>query len=266
MPFSCDEECDRLVFADDPNVANKKFVGNITQSYRTRHPILVVGERIIAADFACDDDRMNADMRTDADPVDDLPAEFTALQDVILSRRTSLLMDREREVPLALVAELCELAQWAPNHKRTWPWRFALATGGQRQTLGSAFAGAQRLSGVTDAAKLAKTEGKYLRAPTILAVGRGPHDDAFRRIEDRDCVAAGIQNLLLGATALGLASYWSSSPTPDDPDVLDLLGFEPGSELVAVVYLGYPNGMVDTPARPAVTIQLLGSNADDPGR
>ncbi len=31
-------------FEDDPNVTNKKFPGNITQSYRTRHGLRVVGE------------------------------------------------------------------------------------------------------------------------------------------------------------------------------------------------------------------------------
>lgn len=31
-------------FEDDPNVTNKRFPGNITQSYRTRFPLRVVGE------------------------------------------------------------------------------------------------------------------------------------------------------------------------------------------------------------------------------
>ena len=31
-------------FEDDPNVTNKRFPGNITQSYRTRHPMRVVDE------------------------------------------------------------------------------------------------------------------------------------------------------------------------------------------------------------------------------
>lgn len=31
-------------FEDDPNVTNKKFSGNVTQSYRTRHPMRVVDE------------------------------------------------------------------------------------------------------------------------------------------------------------------------------------------------------------------------------
>lgn len=31
-------------FEDDPNVTNKKFPGNVTQSYRSRHPLRVIGE------------------------------------------------------------------------------------------------------------------------------------------------------------------------------------------------------------------------------
>lgn len=31
-------------FEDDPNVTNKRFPGNVTQSYRTRHPLRVVRE------------------------------------------------------------------------------------------------------------------------------------------------------------------------------------------------------------------------------
>lgn len=31
-------------FEDDPNVTNKRFPGNVTQSYRTRRPMRIVGE------------------------------------------------------------------------------------------------------------------------------------------------------------------------------------------------------------------------------
>lgn len=31
-------------FEDDPNVTNKKFPGNVTRSYRTRHPMIVLDE------------------------------------------------------------------------------------------------------------------------------------------------------------------------------------------------------------------------------
>lgn len=32
-------------FEDDPNVTNKRFPGNVTRSYRTRHPMRVVAEQ-----------------------------------------------------------------------------------------------------------------------------------------------------------------------------------------------------------------------------
>jgi len=31
-------------FEDDPNLTNKRFPGNPTQSYRTRHPLKIVGK------------------------------------------------------------------------------------------------------------------------------------------------------------------------------------------------------------------------------
>jgi rifampin ADP-ribosylating transferase len=33
-------------FEDDPNVTNKRFPGNPTQSFRTREPLRVLGERV----------------------------------------------------------------------------------------------------------------------------------------------------------------------------------------------------------------------------
>ena len=44
------------------------------------------------------------------------------LAHLIRARRSSLLIDAQREVPREIVEELCELLTWAPNHKRTWPW------------------------------------------------------------------------------------------------------------------------------------------------
>ena len=70
-------------------------------------------------------------------PVLDVP---TAVDEVIRTRRTSLLMDPDDEVPAELVDLLIELATWAPNHKRTWPWRFTVVTGTARHRLGEALA------------------------------------------------------------------------------------------------------------------------------
>jgi nitroreductase len=61
--------------------------------------------------------------------------------------------------------------------------------------------------------------------------------------------------VLLGATAVGLAGYWSTPPLPEPPATLELCRFDPGAHLIGVVSLGWPNNEhVDTPVRPAVEL------------
>ena len=83
----------------------------------------------------------------------------------------------------------------------------------------------------------------------MLVVGSSSSDPG-RVTEDGYAVAAGVQNLLLGATAAGLASFWSSPPVLDAPGVLELAGFPAGTQVVALVYLGWPSRDADVPPRP----------------
>lgn len=183
--------------------------------------------------------------------------DFDAFADLVRARRTSLVVDPQRPVPVDLVERLCELAIWAPNHKRTWPWRFAALTGEARGKLGEAFADEMVARSFGDEGKVAKTRGKYRRAPMVLVVGYASHPKPSFHAENRDAVAAGIQNLLLGATAAGLASFWSTAPLDDVPAVLDLCGFEPDVRIAGVIYLGWPAGTVEVPARPPVVLTVV---------
>ncbi len=156
-----------------------------------------------------------------------------------------------------MVSELIELATWAPNHHLTEPWRFAVVTGGARSTLGAVTAEFQGSQGETNEAKLDKTRGKFLRAPAIVLVGCASTENARpdQLLEDRDACAAAVQNLLLGATALGLNSYWGSGMVCSAPAVRSLCGFQDDTTIIAAIYLGYPLGEVPVPARrtPIVT-------------
>ena len=168
---------------------------------------------------------------------------------LIRQRRTNLRIDPDRPVAPELVTELCEAAVWAPNHKLTEPWRFAALTGAARTALGEVAAQALEAAGTTDPARLDKTRSKYLRSPIVLAVGCRPHPDPIRHAEDRDAVAAGVQNLLLTATAAGLASYWATGIAARAPATAKLCGFEAGTEIVALVYLGWPVAEAPSPGR-----------------
>jgi nitroreductase len=176
---------------------------------------------------------------------------------LVRARRTHMLVDRDREVPPALIAPLCELATWAPNHKRTWPWRFASFTGDARARLGEAFVADMTMRDFGDQGKRDKTLTKYLRTPNVLVVGCAPHTKPSLHNENRDAVAAAVQTLLLAATASGVASYWSTAPLIDSPRALALCGFADDDRIIAVIYLGWPNGTVEAPARPQAIIRHL---------
>lgn len=182
--------------------------------------------------------------------IDDLTA-------LVHARRTHMLVDKNRPVDPALIERLCELATWAPNHKRTWPWRFALCVGDGRARLGEAYVADMIDTGQGDEGKRTKTLTKYLRAPAVMVVGAAAHASAHLHAENRDAVAAGIQTFLLGATTCGLASFWSSPPVTVSPRVNELCGFDPDTRGIGVVYLGWPISSVPAPARPAVDLHIV---------
>ncbi len=186
-----------------------------------------------------------------------LETDLGSVVGVVKRRRTNLLIDRDRGVDETLVAELLDLISWAPNHKRTWPWQVAVFSGASRTFLGEACAADLLAGGMTDEAKLTKTRGKYTRSPIVVAVGQqgfSGTDDTHRVAEDRDAVAAGVQNFLLGATAAGLASYWGSAAHPTGTALLDCCGFEPTSRVNALIYLGWPTTEQEAPLRTALPV------------
>jgi F420 biosynthesis protein FbiB-like protein len=138
------------------------------------------------------------------------------VDDAIRSRRTIKQFDGT-PVDDATVRELIALAMWAPNHKRTEPWRFSVVTQRQLPLLAAAAEAAlQSLAKPpVDAslrAKQAKIRELLMGAGAVVVVSyvRSP-DDACRDREDFAATCAAIQNLLLGATARGLGSLWSTS-------------------------------------------------------
>jgi nitroreductase len=146
------------------------------------------------------------------------------------TRRSNLRIDVDRPVSDELVKQLCELIHLAPNHHRTSPWRIAVFTGPARERLGA----------IVEATGVKRSSRKYLRAPVIVVVGADDHDEPVVSAENRDAAAAGIQNMLLGATAAGLASLWSTGKTARSAELPALAGFAPAVTIVGLVYLGWP--------------------------
>jgi len=182
--------------------------------------------------------------------------KFEELKSLVRARRTDMMVDKDRMPADGTVEKLCELAMWAPNHKLTFPWKFAAVTGDARARLSNCVADAMARQG-DPPHKVEKARAKYQRAPVILIVGSEPGDTQLRTGENRDAVAAGIQNILLGATSLGLASFWSSCPTGVNDDVARFSGFNPGTHITAMIYLGHPQRSAPEIKRPPVAINYI---------
>lgn len=175
---------------------------------------------------------------------------------LVRARRTSMLVDRDRHVPHDVVEWLCDLARWAPNHKRTWPWQFALVEGDGRQALGEVISAAMARHGDTPE-KVEAARTKYLRTPAVLVVASRSGDSDTRSAENRDAVAAAVQTILLAATTRGLASYWASCPRGAGDDLADWCGFERGSHISAIIYLGWAAAEPTAPPRPAAELRII---------
>jgi nitroreductase len=157
-----------------------------------------------------------------------------------------------RAIDAATLRELIELAIWAPNHKRTEPWRFAVVHGEKLRDLASASAALLTASarGPLDAklqAKIDKTSEMLQTAGAVIAVScvRSPGDPVRDR-EDYAACACAIQNLMLGATARGLVSYWTTGAALIHPDLHGFWHTGEGEEIIGAIVLG--NQAVEMPA------------------
>lgn len=168
-----------------------------------------------------------------------------AVLDALRNRR-SMTKSQERPVDRELVERVIEAATWAPNHRCTQPWRFVVVTGIEREKLGLVMEETyRRRMAVRGEAptveQLTKERNKPLRAPVVIAVASVTSEDPRTiEVEEIAATAAGIENMLLAAKALGLGAMWRTGDTAYDPEIKAYLGFPPQAHLLAFIYLGYP--------------------------
>ena len=169
--------------------------------------------------------------------------------DVLEAIRTRRSVGKVKPDPVdrRLIEQLLEAAVWAPNHFLTEPWRFFVMTGDGRKVLGNAYAeiALEKAGDLPPEEKeriRRQEEAKAFRAPVVIAVAAAVSEEsAVRRKEDLAATHAAVQNLLLAAHGLGLGAIWRSGDPLYHPKMLEAFGLEPPSEMVGLVYIGYPD-------------------------
>lgn len=149
------------------------------------------------------------------------------------------------------ISDLLELANWAPTHARTEPWRFIVYGG---QAVGS-FCTAHAELYKKDTPEDKFTTAKYDnlvhmgdQASHIIAVYMNRQEPAkIPVMEEIAATAAAVQNILLGAEAVGIASFWSTGGMVLQPIMKQFLKLSDEDIVMGLLYLGY----TDEPAPPA---------------
>ena len=153
-------------------------------------------------------------------------ADHTPIDEAIRTRRTHKVFHPE-PLDRETIAEILELARWAPNHKLTNPWRFRVLGPLAKQHLKLAVEQAEPGSG-----------SKLDRAPTLICVTVLLEGDDAQRREDLLAGAAACYIVLLAAHARGLAGYWRTVPVMDAPAGRGALGIPEEESPIGLLHLG----------------------------
>jgi len=150
------------------------------------------------------------------------------------------------------IERLLEAGTFAPSHHVTEPWRFFVLTGSARQSLGDVMANSLKtrleqsshepIPVVNLQKKMLRERAKAMRAPVIIvvAITDVPQLQGDYPIECVEAAGAAVQNMMLAAEEIGLATVWRTGDTAYDPMVKRWFGLKKDDLIVAFLYVGYP--------------------------
>lgn len=185
------------------------------------------------------------------------------LSDAIKGRR-SVRRFKPEPVPQNIIADLLDLAMWAPSGMNRQDWYFVVVQGDKKDEFLSisaeAFEEFRPLLEKNFKDKPKIVEGMktffntYGGAPVIVFAyaGKLPNGD-----DDVCSTTAAAQNLLLAAHSAGLGAVWTDGVLTKEAAVNQLLGVE-DKKLVSVIPIGYPDETPKAPPRRAGRVEWIG--------
>lgn len=148
----------------------------------------------------------------------------------------------KKEVDKEIILQLLENANWAPNHKKTEPWRFKIYTGGAKQKMAnqvvSLLSSKIKEGAEINPQKVDKLKDNLERVPVVMLIIL-QRDEAERipEWEEIAAVSMAVQNMWLTATDLGLGAFFAT------PQFLPLLNevfeIEQGQKVLGLFYVGH---------------------------
>ncbi len=174
----------------------------------------------------------------------DIKIDGTYLADVVKTRRTVKPEKMNgKTIDNQVVEELLALADWAPTHARTEPWRFVVYSGDKVGAFTERHAELFREN--TPEASFTPQKYEKIKALSenvshiiVVWMKRVPNHK-IPEIEEVAATAAAIQTLLLAATANGIATFWSTGGLTHHPAMRAELGLGEEDRVMGILYMGY---------------------------
>jgi nitroreductase len=176
---------------------------------------------------------------------------FETFREIVINRRSvKPAVLNGKIIDNQLVMQLLELANWAPTHGITEPWRFVVFSGEAVRQFCHDHAEMYRQSTPPDKFNPSKYEKQRHNgdmASHLIAVYMKRHPDSnIPALEEICATAAAVENILLGAETLSIAVLWSTGGAVQQPAMKQYLELGEEDLMIGLLYLGY----TDEPAKP----------------
>jgi nitroreductase len=173
---------------------------------------------------------------------------FEVLQHIIQNRRSCkpALMNGEK-IDDSTIHQLLQLADWAPTHAHTEPWRFIVFANDSVQRFCKEHAALYKAHTAPEKFLTTKYEkllhnGDYCSHIIAAYMKRG--DNPKITITEEICaVAAAMQNILLAASCLDIAALWSTGGLTYHPAMKNYFHLDAEDQMIGLLYLGYTDSI-----------------------
>lgn len=180
--------------------------------------------------------------------------EFLNVKNIIAKRQS--LFAQQMEIGATIEQEkiwkLLELANYAPSHRRTQPWRFSVfekeAKNDFFETLASIYKSTTSKE-LFEEKKEQKILNKSKNVAVVIAICMKRCDKGSVPVfEEQWAVACAVQNILLGMKSLNIIGYWSTPKMAFCAEMKDYLNLENEDQCMGFLQLGIPKeGLPEIP-------------------
>jgi len=159
----------------------------------------------------------------------------------IIQKRRSVFPVQYNDKPISkeTIETILEAANWAPNHKKTEPWRFKVLQGESKEALGKFLSGKYQENAINPKQmKIKKLQENPKKSTAVIAIcmQRDPNE-SLPEWEEIAATSMAVQNMWLCCTEMNIGAYWSSPGLIKYMDAF--FDLKEGERCLGFFYMGY---------------------------